>query len=700
VSYAYDQLNRVLTQTYAGDNGVTPAETTVYDANGRAASVTSGRFGSQQYHYDDDGRLASTTEPNGGGVTSAAQIAYSYYGDGKRSAVSITSPGLNQNNALTYSYRADGQLQTQAVNAFATGTWTKDYTDAGRLRSIAGAGAPTRTYDTTGQLQSYNVVGQAIAYTHDPEGSVLSESFPSVWPAGVPAPVSFVRYSTINVRGELIDDTPPGTAPGAWFAARRNQTFGGCMARQNVPGDGSYDPTVLPEQDGRQCVVTKTGIMGAVDYNGGSYPSGTTTQFTFDAAGRLSRTINDHDIFFGGDSADPTRPSPPHSTATATATHSTTGTTYDAENHTIGRQILSSTETRTKPDQNLTTTTTSGPGLPTTLGWGPNGHPILVHDPSQPTTAAQNTTLHWDGDMVLFITDANGSVIDFKPGLDGDITPQDATWAGLTIYDRDEAGVILASRNATGQSGVSPLDPWDASDIGVGGNGPAGFKTSASVQALYGRSDGFKIADIQINGVRAFDPKLGSWTTPDALEGDIHDPASQQKYMWNRGNPVDYSDPSGYDPCVANVCLPTSAIAAAVAAAGRAVWGAVPAIGGKVAALGARAVPGVGVAAFILTPTSVGDGTLRSHHENHAESESGKDGDDPTWGTSSDPRVGGLEENPNREGSWGKRDGSGKFREVIRFDRGTPGKPGAGGKDHEHHNGGKAHLPPNTPMEH
>jgi RHS repeat-associated protein len=63
-----------------------------------------------------------------------------------------------------------------------------------------------------------------------------------------------------------------------------------------------------------------------------------------------------------------------------------------------------------------------------------------------------------------------------------------------------------------------------------------------------GGSDGGRIPGIQINGVRAFDPALGSWTSPDAFEGDIHDPASQQKYMWNRGNPVDYSDPSGFEP--------------------------------------------------------------------------------------------------------------------------------------------------------
>jgi len=60
----------------------------------------------------------------------------------------------------------------------------------------------------------------------------------------------------------------------------------------------------------------------------------------------------------------------------------------------------------------------------------------------------------------------------------------------------------------------------------------------------------------------------------------------------------------------------------------------------------------------------------------------------------------GLVENPNRPGSWGKYDGkNGKFREYWRRDKGIPGKPGWGGKDHDHHYGGKTHLPPDTPFD-
>ena len=53
---------------------------------------------------------------------------------------------------------------------------------------------------------------------------------------------------------------------------------------------------------------------------------------------------------------------------------------------------------------------------------------------------------------------------------------------------------------------------------------------------------------MQISGVRAYDPTLGTWTSPDAYEGDMHDPASQQRYMWNHNNPYEYSDPTGFYP--------------------------------------------------------------------------------------------------------------------------------------------------------
>ena len=220
-------------------------------------------------------------------------------------------------------------------------------------------------------------------------------------------------------------------------------------------------------------------------------------------------------------------------------------TEYDAENHTISRH---QTFVRKRTNANTgAITTTSGDWGTTTIGWGPNGHPILM-TPAPGGVQPQPITLHWDGDIVLFVTDGNAgnSVVDFKIGLDGEITPRDTTWSGLTAYDRDVAGVIIGGTTSSGSLGLYPLDAVDGGPTDASFS--PGYNRSGSAVAVYLRPDGFSLAGVQINGVRAFDPALQSWTTPDAFEGDIHDPASQQKYMWNRGNPVDYSDPTGYKP--------------------------------------------------------------------------------------------------------------------------------------------------------
>ena len=64
---------------------------------------------------------------------------------------------------------------------------------------------------------------------------------------------------------------------------------------------------------------------------------------------------------------------------------------------------------------------------------------------------------------------------------------------------------------------------------------------------MYGRPDGITDGMATIQGVRNYDPTVAQWTTPDAYEGDISDPRSQAKYMWNNSNPIAYEDPSGYE---------------------------------------------------------------------------------------------------------------------------------------------------------
>ncbi len=59
------------------------------------------------------------------------------------------------------------------------------------------------------------------------------------------------------------------------------------------------------------------------------------------------------------------------------------------------------------------------------------------------------------------------------------------------------------------------------------------------------RPDGYVDGENVFQGVRAYDPDMNQWTTPDAYAGNVHDPMSQKPYLWNNNNPVSYSDYSG-----------------------------------------------------------------------------------------------------------------------------------------------------------
>jgi hypothetical protein len=154
--------------------------------------------------------------------------------------------------------------------------------------------------------------------------------------------------------------------------------------------------------------------------------------------------------------------------------------------------------------------------------------------------------LHWDGKNLLFVTDVNGNVLQVKSGPNHDDL---AAPGGMWIYDRDPSGIEAGVHSPTQALG------WTA------GDDP--FQQMASVTVplalqqqgpiLEPRSDGIWDGFAVIQGVRSSDPQTGAWTTPDEFPGSIHDPMSQKSFMWNRNDPVKYSDPSGF--CIEDACI-------------------------------------------------------------------------------------------------------------------------------------------------
>jgi RHS repeat-associated protein len=541
VTYGYDERGKIHSQTYAGENGITPGETYVYDPAGRRASIASSVYGTQSFGYDGDGRLAQTNEPTGGGLTDPAQLNYSYYPNGEKSAISVTSATFTQANAIAYSYRVDGALQTQRLNAFGGGTWSKTYTDTGRPLTVSGVASETFAYDGAGQILSYGVAGgNGLRLGHDPEGSILT----SAQTLNNGATTYETQTNTLNQRGELYDQVW-NPNPYQSMPHRHATSTAGYLSTLTIPLPSEGNPDATPCSDAPDLVNgTRTELScpsTPAQYGAEGFPQGSDDKYSFDASGRAVNHVAVANTF-----RTTQRPPPRSPTNKNWNVTTTTSSTYDAENHLHAFHPVKVT-TITDADTYAVTTTTVDHG-PTTLAWGPTEHPITVQNLWNGDNLQPDTTLHWDGDVLLFVSNAAGAVVDFKVGIDGEVSPTDTAFPGLIAFDRDEAGMVLQCNSTSGASGfVNP----DESTFSAGlpcGLGGGSFTVPIRSYFSYIRADGLSGLPVQINGVRAYDPTLGTWTTPDAFEGDVHDPASQQKYMWNRGNPVDYNDPSGYNP--------------------------------------------------------------------------------------------------------------------------------------------------------
>jgi YD repeat-containing protein len=656
-TYTYDSAGRQTNVSFTGDGGVTPARSFTYDPNGRQASATGSSYGTTLLAYDTDGRQREVDEPTGGSITSPARLVYDYYPDGRKKALNVTSAALSASPLITYAYRADGKRT--AANFLYGGLskpFTTNYSDGGRPSSqtdpytgismpapTAPVNAGTRyapttwSYATDGQLNGVGLP-QALAYavSHDDEGHVAAWNTGPISSA-VNAAVQFVNTS----RGENVQQIMKPTT-GVWSAHSAN----GAMVPSAI-SSGARPPLTK-----RISTVEPINALttGSTLYTYGYDPEGVpyacapiASVDAYDSASRLiGRTVR---------SVNDTQCSVDENTFT---------NSYDADNHTVSQ------------DSNTAT-------------WGALGKPYIV------TNGSEQDCLHYDGDMLLFATNGQGALLNVKMETLGDIDKS----GQFTAWDRDFSGARTSGHNNSIYYGVTfGSAMWPAlKGQSTNPSSPVYFSGSTNAPSCigacglpsflpYNRLEGFQWGALTIQGARVVDSATGQWTTPDAYDGDVHDPMSQKPFMWDRNNPYEYNDPSGY--CVEDLCIGESiALGIALRTAAPYVFGALAAAGGAI------------VGALHAEHASGSSKPESSDREKHSSGDSNPS----SWGTKDDPRVKGMIENPSRPGSWGVNDENGKFGERIRFDWGKAGARGNRGKDHEHHNGGKNHLPPGTPYQ-
>jgi YD repeat-containing protein len=526
-------------KTFDSSPESSPMRTYTYDPDGRTETITSDAYANaQQYTYDADGRLSTSTDPSGetngnGDLMSPAVLTHNYYADGTLESLDVASTGtLHQSGLFSYSYRQDGLIGTETIND-------------GQVDLIKNAGITNivYTYDNTGRMNNRAETGIAknatpTAITYDGYGQEYTYSSPAT---------SLLDFS-YSAEGELLNTTIKGSSqgPDAWVYSLRGELVSS-PSSQNYLGEGGFlaNGVMIRLQPSNPTSYYWDAYMGVqtqqVPFGSNSIP----TTWNYSLAGQMNGQSAPWKQFSDG-------------TFEATAV----GRTYDAENHLLDTEFSGANV---------------GPPVEQGISWGPNGHPIMIGT-FDSSGKLHNEVLHWDGNQLLFASNgSNAALDDIKIGAQGDILPQDTGYAGLTFYDRGPGGVVIGCHNAMAKTFAGLGDSWNQTFFrnevsiwhspcfpqttqnepnsirwfGSAYDGTVGSDLGSAMGSggVLGmpRADGLTDGFDTIQGVRSYDNTSGSWTTPDAYAGDVHDPMSQKSFLWNGNNPVSYADPSGYD---------------------------------------------------------------------------------------------------------------------------------------------------------
>ncbi|WP_326954014.1 LamG-like jellyroll fold domain-containing protein [Amycolatopsis sp. NBC_01286] len=263
-----------------------------YLHNGDVASTTNADGLVTRFAYDPLGRLLSKTAVSD---SYPAGLATTYAYDGSDQVVSQTDPAVTDrvtgavHNAVTSSvYNADGSLTSQTV-ADGTGgdaarTSGSTYNDKDQVASStdANGNVTTYTYDVYGNKKSEtDANGTETDWTYDGEGRLLTQG---VWYTGNPADP---RPATFLVQKSNAYD------PAGRLASEMDSM--GDTTYYTYTDNGLTATVARKDPAGQQAFVTESNTydaagnqIGTVTGNGAN-----TSASTVDAAGRVSRTVDD-----------------------------------------------------------------------------------------------------------------------------------------------------------------------------------------------------------------------------------------------------------------------------------------------------------------------------------------------------------------------------------------------------------------------
>ncbi len=164
--FAYDSLNRLISQTPDSSYGEVPAQFT-YTANGLLSKMTDST-GTTSYTYDSLDRLITKSTP-------AGTLNYTY--DAVGNVAGMTSTGANA-VSVSYTYDELNRLSTVVDNNLPAGQNTTTYT-YDPASNLATATYPnglqsTYSYDQLNRLSSASTAVSSYQYSRDNNGNILT----------------------------------------------------------------------------------------------------------------------------------------------------------------------------------------------------------------------------------------------------------------------------------------------------------------------------------------------------------------------------------------------------------------------------------------------------------------------------------------------------------------------------------------------
>lgn len=530
----YDAVGRMTGQVQPVATGQSIVTSFGYDAAGNRTRYTDPNGNVTTYTYNTLGLPESSVAPGIPGYTTAADRTTTVGYDASGRAATITRPG---GVAVTNTYDDASDLVSQAGSgaeaATATRTFGYDADDRLISASVPG-GTDTFTYDDRGLMLSFTGPGATASYDYDADGRLVART-----DSAGSATFGYDAASELTSQADPVTGVTVGYTYNA-LGQLAEVNYGTDGAKRTYGYDSLHQLTsdILKNPDGAVEASTTYGYNddGQITSRttAGLAGSGSST-YTYDNAGRLASWNDGADVTAYTYDADGNRTGAGGAVATynardqlvsvanggTTTTYAYTGrgttasvsagsTTTEFTSDAFDEQVSAGTSTYSYDALGRLTTADSG-GTSYTFGY---------HDASNEVVT--------DG-VQTFERKPDGQVLSVGRGTGGD-------FAYLNSH-----GDLTASFTATGTepTGSTAYDPYGRTTATTGIHTNLGYQGGWTDQGT----------GLVNAAARWYDPANGAFTSADTVANPPVPAVNANRYAYGNDDPLDFSDPTGHDPC-------------------------------------------------------------------------------------------------------------------------------------------------------